>query len=104
MKKIIITLLFSILFVSGCSIIKVSSNSIGDIFNTVLYVDNNLANTYGNMDPAAAAQAIQDLDDITLACKILSAMSQKKMAAIMNEMPSEFAADVTEKIHALSKS
>lgn len=63
----------------------------------------NLANTYGNMDPAAAAQAIQDLDDITLACKILSSMSQKKMAAIMNEMPSEFAADITEKIHALSK-
>jgi len=56
------------------------------------------------MDPAAAAKAIQDMDDLTLACKILSAMSQKKMAAIMNEMPSEFAADITEKIHALSKS
>ena len=81
-----------------------------DIYRQVIeqnYVDetiNNLANTYGNMDPAAAAKAIQDMDDLTLACKILSAMSQKKMAAIMNEMPSEFAADVTEKIHALSKS
>ena len=89
---------------------SIDPKNAAEIYRQVIeqaYVDetiNNLANTYGNMDPAAAAQAIQDMDDITLACKILSAMSQKKMAAIMNEMPSEFAADVTEKIHALSKS
>ena len=48
MKKILITLLFSILFVSGCSITKVSNNSINDIFETVLFVENNLSNTYMN--------------------------------------------------------
>jgi len=48
MRKVIIALLFSVLFVSGCSIIKVSNDSITDIFDTVLYVDNNLSNTYMN--------------------------------------------------------
>lgn len=48
MKKIIITLLFSVLFLSGCNIIKVSDNTISDIFDTVLYVDNRLSNTYMN--------------------------------------------------------
>lgn len=46
MKKMIITLLFSVLLVSGCSIIKVSNDSITDIFETVLYVENNLSNTF----------------------------------------------------------
>lgn len=46
MKKLIITLLFSVLFVSGCSIIKVSNDSVSDIFRTILYVDNNLSNTF----------------------------------------------------------
>lgn len=48
MKKVIITLLFSMLLVSGCSIIKVSNDSITDIFDTVLYVENDLSNTYMN--------------------------------------------------------
>lgn len=46
MKKLLITLLLSLCFVSACSIIKVSDNSVDDMFNTILYVDNNLSNTY----------------------------------------------------------
>ncbi len=46
MKKLLITLLISILFVSGCTITKVSDKSVSDIFETVLYVDNNLSNTF----------------------------------------------------------
>ena len=45
MKKYLITLLISICFISGCSITKISNKSISDIFNTILYVDNNLSNT-----------------------------------------------------------
>ena len=46
MKKVLITLILSIFFISGCSIIKVSDKSVDDIMNTILYVDNNLSNTY----------------------------------------------------------
>lgn len=46
MKKMLITLLFSVLFVTGCSVLKVSNESVNDIFETVLYVDNKLSNTY----------------------------------------------------------
>ena len=46
MRKLWITLLVSLCFISGCSIIKVSENSVDDVFNTILYVDNNLSNTY----------------------------------------------------------
>ncbi len=46
MKKLLITLLISLVFISGCAITKVSDKSISDIFETILYVDNNLSNTY----------------------------------------------------------
>ncbi len=46
MKKLLVTLLISLCFISGCSIVKVSDDSIGDLFNTILYVDNSLSNTY----------------------------------------------------------
>ena len=46
MKKLWITLLVSLCFISGCSIIKVTDSSVDDIFNTILYVDNNLSNTF----------------------------------------------------------
>ena len=45
MKKLLITLLISLVFISGCAITKVSDKSISDIFETILYVDNNLSNT-----------------------------------------------------------
>ena len=46
MRKLWITLLVSLCFISGCSIIKVSDKSVDDIFDTILYVDNNLSNKY----------------------------------------------------------
>ena len=46
MKKLLVIFLISLCFISGCSVIKVSDQSITDIFNTILYVDNNLSNTY----------------------------------------------------------
>ncbi len=46
MKKLLVTLLISLCFISGCTIIKVSDKSVSDIFETILYVDNNLSNTY----------------------------------------------------------
>ena len=44
MKKILVTLLISIVLVSGCS--KISSNSVSDMLETILYKENNLVNTY----------------------------------------------------------
>ena len=46
MKKLLIALLISICFISGCNINKISNKSVNDIFNTILYVDNNLSNTH----------------------------------------------------------
>ena len=46
MKKLLITLLISICFISGCTITKVSDKSVNDIFETILYVDNGLSNTF----------------------------------------------------------
>ena len=46
MKKLWITLLISLFFISGCNIVRVSNKSVNDIFNTILYVDNKLSNTY----------------------------------------------------------
>ena len=44
MKKLFITLLIAIILLTGC--VKVSDKSVSDIFETILYVDNNLSNTY----------------------------------------------------------
>ena len=44
MKKLLITLLISTILVSGCTIKNVSDESVSDIFNTILFVDNNLSN------------------------------------------------------------
>ena len=46
MKKLWITLLMSICFISGCSVIRVSTKGVTDILETILYVDNKLSNTY----------------------------------------------------------
>lgn len=50
------------LFISGCSVIKVSNNSIGDIFDTILYVDNNLSNTYMNGYKFYLPQGVKVID------------------------------------------
>ena len=46
MRKLLTTVLVSLCFLSGCAITKVSDKSTDDIFNTILYVDNGLSNTY----------------------------------------------------------
>ena len=46
MKKLLIALLLSLCFISGCTIVKVSDKSVSDIFETILYVDNKLSNTF----------------------------------------------------------
>lgn len=58
-----------------------------------------LATAYAKMDSGAAAKALETNDDISLVCKILKNMSEKSMAAIMNQMTPEFAAKVTKKIN-----
>ena len=59
-----------------------------------------LASTYAKMDPGAAASALEALgDDVTMVCDILTIMSQKNRAAIMDEMSAEFVAKVTQKIY-----
>lgn len=46
MKKLLVIFLISLCFISGCTINKVSDESVSDIFDTILYVDNDLSNTY----------------------------------------------------------
>ena len=46
MKKLLVIFLISLCFISGCTVKKVSDESVSDIFDTILYVDNNLSNTY----------------------------------------------------------
>ncbi len=44
MKKILITLLVVLMLMTGCS--KVLKGNVNDILNTILFVDNNLSNTF----------------------------------------------------------
>ena len=46
MKKMFITLLVALFVVTGCNITKVSDKSVSDIFETILYHENNLSNTH----------------------------------------------------------
>ena len=59
-----------------------------------------LANTYAKMEPANAAKALEEAgESISMVCKILTIMTQKNRAAIMDEMTPAFAAKVTAKIY-----
>ena len=46
MKKLLVTFLISLCFITGCSVVKVSGKGVSDIFDTILYVDNKLGNTF----------------------------------------------------------
>ena len=46
MKKLLSIFLISLCFISGCTVSRISDESINGIFDTILYVDNNLSNTY----------------------------------------------------------
>ena len=47
-KRLIATLLVFVFFVSGCQINKIETQSVSDIFKTILYIDDNLSNTFMN--------------------------------------------------------
>ncbi len=71
------------------------------VLNALQYSENAeaLASTYSNMDPAAAAQALSEMpEDLDLICDILRNMSEKNAAAILQEMDSTFAAQITKKM------
>ncbi len=57
-----------------------------------------LASTYAKMEPKNAAQALESNKDLSLVCEILTNMSEKAMAGIMDQMSAEYAATITSKI------
>lgn len=65
-------------------------------------VDSNLkdlAKTYENMKPAAAAAALEKMsDNLDTVAEILSAMKADKRAKVMDQMDAAFAANVTKKL------
>lgn len=62
-----------------------------------------LANMYSNMDAAKAAQALSEMkENLDLVCDILENMGEKKAAAVLQEMDSVFAAQLTKKISAVN--
>lgn len=61
-----------------------------------------LSTMYANMEPAQAAQALSNMtEDLDLVCDILENMSEKNAAAILQEMDSVYAAQITKKISAV---
>lgn len=61
-----------------------------------------LANTYANMDAASAAERLSQMSqDLDLVCDIIENMGEKKAAAVLQEMDSTFAAQITKKISAV---
>lgn len=61
-----------------------------------------LADMYANMDAASAAKALSEMkEDLDLVCDILENMGEKKAAAVLQEMDSVYAAQLTRKISAV---
>ncbi len=61
-----------------------------------------LATSYSNMEAAKAAGVLAEMkEDLDLVCDILENMSEKQAAAIIQEMDSEYAAQITKKISAV---
>jgi flagellar motility protein MotE (MotC chaperone) len=57
-----------------------------------------VAKTYENMKPAEAAAVLEKLADLDTVAEILGAMKAASRASIMEQMDSEFAANVTKKL------
>lgn len=58
-----------------------------------------LATYYANMEAASAAQVMSEMDeDLDLICDILQNMTEKQAAAILQEMDTTYAAQITKKI------
>ncbi len=63
-----------------------------------------LGTYYSNMEAASAAETLSQMsEDLDLVCAILENMGEKKAAAILQEMDSNFAAQITKKISAVDK-
>lgn len=61
-----------------------------------------LATYYGTMEPAKAAQALAEMkEDLALVCDIIINMSDKQAAAVLQELDSTYAAQITKKISAV---
>lgn len=61
-----------------------------------------LATYYGTMEAAKAAQALAEMkEDLDLVCDIIVNMSDKQAAAVLQEMDSTYAAQITKKISAV---
>ena len=61
-----------------------------------------LATYYGAMEAAKAAQALAEMkEDLDLVCDIIVNMSDKQAAAVLQEMDSTYAAQITKKISAV---
>lgn len=61
-----------------------------------------LATQYSNMDAASAAKILSEMsEDLPLVCDILENMQEKNAAAILQEMDSTYAAQITKKISAV---
>lgn len=61
-----------------------------------------LGTYYANMDAAAAATRLAEMsEDLDLVCDILQNMQEKKAAAILEQMDSAYAAQITKKISAV---
>ena len=61
-----------------------------------------LATLYAGMEPAAAAQMITNLnEELDLVCDILRNMKESNASAIMQELDSTYAAQITKKISTL---
>lgn len=61
-----------------------------------------LGSYYSNMDAAAAADRLSEMtEDLDLVCDILQNMAEKNAAAILQEMDSTYAAQITKKISAV---
>jgi len=58
-----------------------------------------LATLYSNAEPASAAQVLSEMThDLDLVCAILNNMSEKQAAAIIQELDTGFAAQITKKM------
>lgn len=81
-----------------------------DIYRQVLEAERysekaeELANYYSKMEPAAAAKTLSEMpEDLDLVCDIIQNMGEKNAAAILQEMDSTYAAQITKKISAVDE-
>lgn len=81
-----------------------------DIYRQVLEAERysekaeELANYYSKMEPAVAAKTLSEMpEDLDLVCDIIQNMGEKNAAAILQEMDSTYAAQITKKISAVDE-